>query len=269
MLKFISLGSGSSGNCYYLFTESDGLIIDVGIGVRALKKYFVDYGLSQSKIHHILLTHDHADHVKSVGSLSSSYHLPVYATALTFSGINRNYSIRRKVDPINSHQIENDKTIKLGDFVITPFHVPHDSLDCVGYHIECQGIVFCLLTDVGCITEEIKNNIKDADFLVIEANYDREMLLNGPYSQYLKQRICSGTGHLSNDFCADAIGRYSSQKLRHVWLCHLSQENNHPELARKTIIDGLKKYEKIVGSDFELTVLKRKSPTGIFTLVDE
>ena len=99
MLKFICLGSGSSGNCYCLFTENDGLMIDAGIGIRLLKRSFKEYGLSLSQIHHILVTHDHADHVKSVGAISLDYHLPVYATHLVHAGIERNYCVHKKVAP--------------------------------------------------------------------------------------------------------------------------------------------------------------------------
>ena len=96
MLRFISFGSGSSGNCYYLFTETDSLLIDVGVGIRTLKKHFHNYGLRFEDVHNILITHDHADHVKSVGSLSNDYHLPVYTTRKVHSGIENNYCVRKK-----------------------------------------------------------------------------------------------------------------------------------------------------------------------------
>lgn len=99
MLRFISFGSGSSGNCYYLYTETDSLMIDVGVGLRSLKKHFRNYGLKFEEIHHILVTHDHADHVKSVGSLSNDYHLPVYTTRKVHEGIERNYCVRKRFSP--------------------------------------------------------------------------------------------------------------------------------------------------------------------------
>lgn len=121
MLKFISFGSGSSGNCYYLYTDTDSILIDVGVGIRILKKHFHNYGLRFEDVHHVLITHDHADHVKSVGSLSSDYHLPVYTTRKVHQGIERNYCVRKKIEPNHAHVIEKNVTFTLGEFKITPF----------------------------------------------------------------------------------------------------------------------------------------------------
>ena len=120
MLRFICFGSGSSGNCYFLYTENDGLMIDVGIGVRALKKNLHQYGLKLPQIKHIILTHDHADHVKSVGSLSHELNIPVYSTKLVHEGIMRNYCVRHKIDRQNIKFIEKGSSFTLGDFQIFP-----------------------------------------------------------------------------------------------------------------------------------------------------
>ena len=151
MVKFISFGSGSSGNCYFLFTERDGLLIDVGVGIRTLKKNFKDYGLHLSQIHQVLITHDHADHIKSVGSLSYDFQLPVYATALVHRGIDRTYCVQRKVSADLRRIVEPGVQIQIGDFAVTPFSVPHDSSDNVGYFLEAEGISFCVITDAGMV----------------------------------------------------------------------------------------------------------------------
>ena len=266
MLKFISFGSGSSGNCYFLYTETDGLLIDTGVGLRTLKKYFHDYGLHLSSVRNVLVTHDHADHVKSIGSLSSDYHLPVYATRIVHKGIFTNYCVRKKISAEHAKYIEKGETIQLGEFTVTSFGVPHDSSDNVGYRVVWHDITFCLMTDVGHVTDEMKSFIKESNYLVIEANHDVEMLQNGPYPQYLKNRILGSVGHLSNKDCGIALAENATPNLRHVWLCHLSEENNHPELARKTIEMILQSYGIVPGKDFMLDVLKRKTPTGIFEL---
>ena len=266
MLKFISFGSGSSGNCYFLFTETDGLLIDTGIGVRTLKKYFQSHGLRLSDVHHILVTHDHADHVKSVGSFSCEYNLPVYATREVHRGIDRNYCVRRKIQPINAHVFETGDRMQLGEFTVTSFHVPHDSNDNVGYCIQHEGCTFCLMTDAGNVTDEMKEYIQRANYLVIEANHDEEMLFNGPYPQYLKDRVFSDNGHLSNKACAQALVENATPRPKHVWLCHLSQENNHPELARKTVEMILRNSGIVPGKDFLLDVLRRKTPSDIYEL---
>lgn len=266
MLKFISFGSGSSGNCYYLYTETEGLLIDIGIGIRMLKKQFRDFGLSLSSIHHVLITHDHADHIKSVGSISHEFHLPIYATKNVHEGIGRNYCVTRKLTADMKRFVTPGETLQLGAFSVTPFSVPHDATENVGYQIEACGVTFCIITDAGSITTEMRPYISRADYLVIEANHDVEMLLQGPYPQHLKDRIQSSTGHLSNRDCGVAIAENVKPGIRHVWLCHLSEENNHPELARKTVEAVLRDYGIVAGKDFKLEVLKRKTPTGIYEL---
>lgn len=266
MLRFISFGSGSSGNCYCLFNDKDGLMIDAGMGTRTLKKGFREYGLSINDIHYLLITHDHADHVKSVGSISRDYSLPVYTTLQVHVGIEKNYCVRCKVGVERVKIIEKNVSFSLGDFRITPFGVPHDSTDNVGYKIQCGDINFCIITDAGHVTEEMKGFIGEADYLVIEANHDEEMLKAGPYPQHLKERIMGLKGHLCNKSCAIAIAENATSRLKHVWLCHLSEENNHPELARKTVEQILRSYGILVGADFQLDVLKRKMPTGIYEL---
>ncbi len=267
MLKFISFGSGSSGNCYLLYTATDGLLIDSGIGTKQLKKYLKDYGLDLKDIHNIIVTHDHADHVKAVGYVSHETNVPVYATREVHAGIRRNYCVRKKVDESLVRYVEKDRQVTIGEFSVTPFAVPHDSADNVGYRIEHDGVVFCIVTDAGEVTPDIKKGIAEADYLVIEANHDVQMLEAGKYPAYLKSRILSGTGHLSNEECGKALAENLTDRLKHVWLCHLSEENNHPELARKTVEDILLRNGIRAGESLKLEILKRKSPSEIHELV--
>lgn len=266
MLRFISFGSGSSGNCYYLATTTDGLIIDSGIGIRTLKRYFKDYGVTLNSVHNILITHDHADHIKSVGFLSNDYNIPVHTTKEVHDGIRRNYCVNKKVPTEQIRYIEKGVTYEVGEFKVTPFAVPHDSTDNVGYRIEYGDIVFCLITDAGCITDDMKYNISIANYLVMEANHDEEMVEGGPYPDYLKKRILSASGHLSNKNCAKVIAENMSENLRMIWLCHLSEENNHPELARKTVESVFRSYGIVIGKDLQMEVLRRKLPSGFFEL---
>ena len=266
MLKFISFGSGSSGNCYYLATSDDALLIDIGVGVRGLKKNCRDFGVNLSSVHHVLITHDHADHIKSVGSFSNDFDVPVYATEKVHKGINRNYCITQKIAPERRLLLEKGRTITIGDFLVTPFGVPHDSSDNVGYFIEAGGTNICIITDAGSVTEEMRQFIGRARHLVIEANHDIEMVKDGPYPQFLKDRILSATGHMNNHDAGATIAENMSEQLQNVWLCHLSEENNHPELARKTVESVLRSYGIVAGTDLRLEVLKRTTPTGPFEL---
>ena len=269
MLKFISFGSGSSGNCYYLATATDGLMIDIGVGLRTLKKYGKDYGVTLQSVRHLLITHDHADHIKSVGSFSADYQVPVYATRLVHKGIDHNYCIQRKVSEDMKRYLEVGESVVLGDFTVRPFAVPHDASENVGYEIQVEGVTFVIITDAGSVTDEMKDIISRADYLIIEANHDVEMLKVGPYPDYLKKRIMSASGHLSNTDCGQAIAENMSEQLKHVWLCHLSEENNHPELARKTVETILRSYGIVPGKDMELDVLRRRLPTGAYELISE
>lgn len=266
MLRFISLGSGSSGNCYYFAAGQTRFLIDAGVSFTQLRKLFQSLGLSLRNLDAVLVTHDHADHIKSVGAFSNDYHIPIYATREVHDGINRNYCVVKKVADELVGLVEKGKTIQLGDFTVTPFAVPHDSADNVGFFIEAEGTNFCLITDAGSVTDEMKQYISKARHLVIEANHDVEMVQGGPYPPFLKERILSDTGHLNNRDCAMAIAENMSESLKNVWLCHLSEENNHPELARKTVESVLRGYGVVAGVDFRLEVLKRTVPTGPFEL---
>ena len=266
MLKFISFGSGSSGNCYFLATPTDALLVDIGVGLRGLRKDCREYGVSLHEVHHVLITHDHADHIKSVGSFSADFHVPVYATSEVHEGINRNYCVTKKIAPDMKHELEKGRTEQIGDFRVTPFGVPHDSSDNVGYFIEAADTNICIITDAGHVTEDMKQYIGRARHLIIEANHDVEMVQHGPYPQFLKERILSGTGHLNNHVCGTTVAENMGEQLQHVWLCHLSEENNHPELARKTVESVLRSYGIVPGSDLQLEVLKRTVPTGPYEL---
>lgn len=266
MFGFISFGSGSCGNCYYIFTNEGGFLIDAGVGIRKLKKYFSDYGLSLGKVRQIIVTHDHADHVKAVGVISDTYGLPVYATERVHEGIAHNYCVRKKVNPANMRIIEPGAEISLDGFSVTPFRVPHDSHENMGYIIRRDGVTFTLMTDIGHVTDEMAAVIGMSDYLVIESNYDEDMLWTGVYPEYLKKRVSGGNGHLSNKLCAKAIVDNAGERLRRVWLCHLSEENNHPELARKTVEQELSDAGKPWAGGVQVDVLRRNVPSLIFEI---
>lgn len=267
-MKFISLGSGSSGNCYLLQSGGTSILLDAGIGIRSLKKHLKDIGLSlEDDIAAVFVTHDHADHIKAVGTIANECGKTIYATRLVHEGIACNRCLNIEVPAGRMAFLEKGTTLELGNFRITPFEVPHDSHDCVGYVVEADGVRFCLITDVGHITDIIREQVGLANYLVLEANHDINMLMMGKYSAYLKERISSDKGHLNNEQAAKLIAEYATPQLRHVWLCHLSEENNHPVLARKTAEAVLRQHGIIPGVDFALDVLKRKTPSEFYSLI--
>jgi phosphoribosyl 1,2-cyclic phosphodiesterase len=262
-LKFICLASGSSGNCFYLGTEEYGFLIDAGIPVRTIKSALKEVGLDFERIMGVFVTHDHADHIKSLGTLGEKYNIPIYATRATHVGINKNYCMTQKLVSCMRY-VEKEEVLRFRDFHITPFEVPHDGNDNVGYFIECDGKCFCFITDLGHITDTVASYITRAHYLVIEANYDEEMLAHGPYPQYLKDRITGPNGHLSNKATAKFLAGNLTEELRYIWLCHLSRENNHPELAYKTVEWELRGVGIIPGKDLYLAALKRTTPSELF-----
>ena len=265
-MTFFSLGSGSCGNCYYLATETDAIIIDCGVSLRRFKKNMLEYGMKVGKTQGILITHDHADHIKAAGKISKEYGIPVYATSLVHEGMDRNWQNSVKVPEENRRTVELGVPFQLGEFRITAFPIPHDASENVGYYIEVGDSRFTVMTDVGDVTDEVREHIGKSTHLIFEANYDEEMLKSGKYPPLLKERIASGHGHLSNKKAATALAENIHEQLKNVWLCHLSEENNHPELARKTVETVLRSYGIIAGTDFTLEVLRRKIPTGPFVL---
>lgn len=281
-MQFICFGSGSSGNCYYLESRGEAILIDLGIGIRAFKKYMRDYGLTLPKIKAIVVTHDHTDHIKAVGPLALECRIPVYASEGVHEGIHRNRFMTKKIPEELQRRTELHVPFEIGNFRITPFSVPHDSNDNNGYFVELitpeekrsddlfatptgdGNPTFCIITDAGRFTEEMIPFVQRARYLVIEANYDRELLDNGPYPLYLRRRISGGCGHMDNRFTAEALRQYLTPATRRIWLCHLSAENNNPETARRTVaaaIDALPFPEHPL-----LEVLRRTTPTGPTTL---
>ncbi len=262
-IKFMSLASGSSGNCYYLGTETCAILIDAGIGIRTIKKTLKDAQIPMESIQAVFVTHDHADHIKAVGHLGEKHHIPVYTTARIHEGINKSYCMTEKLNG-SARFLEKGEPMFLGDFRIESFEVPHDGTDNVGYCIEVDGKVFSFLTDLGEITPTAAEYICKANYLILEANYDEEMLRMGPYPHYLKERIAGATGHLSNRATAEFLAENIHEDLRYIWLCHLSKDNNHPELAYKTVEWQLRSRGVLVGKDVQLLALKRNTPSELY-----
>ena len=263
-VKFMSLASGSSGNCYYLATDNTAILVDAGIGIRTIKKVFKERMLNLEGIQAVLVTHDHADHIKAVGHLGEKHGIPVYTTPEIHEGMKHSYCMTERLSPERTRFIRKEETFNVGDFTITCFEVPHDGTDNVGYCMNIDGKIFSFLTDLGHITPTAAEYICKANYLVLEANYDEEMLKMGPYPQYLKERIAGPNGHMSNRETADFLAENINESLKYIWLCHLSKDNNHPELAYKTVELSLRNKGIIVGKDVQVIALKRNTPSDVY-----
>lgn len=228
LLKYISLGSGSSGNSCYVGTSRGGIIIDAGVKSDVIESSLKSNGIDIKNVAGVLLTHDHSDHVRYVYTLlRNNKHLRLYCTNRVLTGILRRHSISKRIK--DYHQpIFKEIPFRLHDLEITAFEVPHDGSDNMGFSIEFDNRRFVLATDLGAVTERARHYMSRANYLVIEANYDLHMLLTGRYPDYLKARIQTEYGHLDNLQTAAFLKEIINPELRYIFLCHLSQDNNTP-----------------------------------------
>ncbi len=262
---FRSFGSGSSGNSYFLGTRKEGILIDAGVSARTIHRHLRAIGVEMKDILGVFVTHDHADHIRSVGTLGERAHIPIYTTELIHEGIDRNYGLREKLRTSRRY-FEKGVPFMFHDMEINTFGISHDSTDCLGYKIRLGGQCFVLITDCGEPNAEMEQAVRDANHLVIEANHDEQMLLKGSYPTYLKQRILSPRGHQSNQTCARVLADNFHEGLRNVFLCHLSEENNDPELAYRVIAEATAQAGWIAGQDYFLKVLDRTTVSPIYIL---
>lgn len=238
-LRFISFGSGSSGNCAYLGNGRFGILIDAGVDPSKIYAELDRNGIDPNTIGGIILTHDHGDHVRYAYTIvRRNRNMRIYCTPATLNGMLRRHNISRRIK--DYHQpIFKEFPFHLSDFVITPFEVSHDGTDNVGFFISAGEHKFVVATDMGVITERADYYIRQAVHLMIEANYDPDMLRNGSYPEYLKARIMAPRGHMDNNVTAAYIKDIYTPALRNIFLCHLSHDNNTPEIALSTVKNAL------------------------------
>ena len=244
-VKFFSISSGSCGNCYFLSLEEDGahsagVIIDAGVSLRRLKKGLAANGYDMDSFSAILVTHDHLDHIRHLGAYCKHLCKPVFATPVLHGALSRHPFTSPWIGGCSRELKDGDWNTIVPDKVFAKyFIVPHDASQTVGYALWIGGYKFVIMTDIGEMTKEAVAYARNADTVIIESNYDKEMLLTGSYPYELKMRILGGSGHLRNDQCASAIKEFMHDGLRNVFLCHLSENNNTPELAVRASADAL------------------------------
>ena len=264
-LYFCSFGSGSSGNSCYVGSAEGGLIVDVGIRAEELERGLAAQGVSMSNVKGVLLTHDHSDHVKYVYALLRNHrHLKLFCTNRVLNGMLKKHSISKRIKEYHV-PIFKEIPFKMLDFEITAFDVPHDGSDNMGFSIEFDSRRFVIATDLGEVTERARHYMSRATYLIIEANYDAYMLRMGRYPEYLKARIASGTGHLDNRQTAAFLTEIINPGLNHIFLCHLSKDNNTPQIALRTVREALEAKGIKVGNAMD-TIEDRKADVQLAAL---
>ena len=259
MFKYCSLYSSSSGNSFFVQSDSTKIIIDVGVSLKKILTALEEIDINGEDIDAILVTHDHIDHTKSIATLSNKFDIPVYANKNTWEAIPE---IESKISKYNKKTFSMLETFSIGDIEILPFHTPHDAADPCGFNLYNSNKKISIATDIGYISEELLNYLKESSCILLESNYDPEILKCSRYPYMLKQRISGDKGHLSNISAAKTLSELYKFGLEKALLIHLSKENNFPELAYETI-----KNETLNCANLSIDIAPRDKPTKLFEVI--
>ena len=247
MFNFCSLYSGSSGNSLFVESENTKLLVDAGISSKKIETALTNLEIDPSSINGILITHEHSDHVQGLGTFAKKFNLPVYVNQKTLDAMPNQ---KDKISEKNIKIIKNEEKFEIGDLKIKPFSIPHDAANPCGFNIIHDNKKISIATDIGHMTNGIIKNLEDSIFIMLEANYDPEVLKFSKYPYILKSRIAGPTGHLPNEIAGKTIAHLLNSGLQQAILGHLSKESNFPELAYKTVID------EVISSNYDENSLK-------------
>lgn len=262
-MRVCTLASSSKGNCVLIFTKKTKILIDCGITLSELTTKLSMLDILPSEISAVLITHDHSDHIKGIGPLARKYNIPIYCHQDAYD------NLVKKLGRLNLNLIFQFGFVpfQIGEFEINSFQVPHDAPFCVGYSITNDDKKISIMTDIGTPTEDIIKNLYNSRIVILEANHDETMLLNNPnYSAFLKQRILSNHGHLSNTTSAKIIAKLCQNNVKQILLAHLSEENNTPELCFNTICNYLEKSGIKVGENIFIDIAHPRNISTVFHL---
>ena len=249
---FLSLVSGSSGNCSLISDGKTHILVDCGLSAKKLEEALSKTKIDPNDISAVLITHEHSDHIKGADVISRKYNLPVFATLKTHEYMNL-----KRISSSNIKYITAGMDFEIGSIGVCPFSIPHDAQDPVGYNFFFGEKKLSLATDIGKMTDDVMNSLKGSLAILLESNHDINMLKSGRYPAYLKHRILSDSGHLSNNDAAKAVLSLIESGTHHFMLGHLSQENNTPTLAYTTTKQYLEENGVFLDKDATLTVAAR------------
>jgi phosphoribosyl 1,2-cyclic phosphodiesterase len=248
MLKVYPLGSGSKGNCIYIKSDGAGLLLDAGLSFAEIKSRLFEFGIRLQDVGGVLITHEHSDHINGLQGFAGSG-IPIFMREEAAR------VVEKKIRGLSVGRIQ-DAAFNFLDLRITPFEIPHDAAYPLGFRISDGKTVLGVATDVGHIAENVVSGLFDADALIVEANYDGNMLSGGHYPERLKRRIAGGRGHLENSATCELLMRIVTPRTKTVMLAHLSEENNLPELAFDAVAKSLKKCG--IEKNIKIEVLKQR-----------
>ncbi|MBQ1194006.1 MAG: MBL fold metallo-hydrolase [Lachnospiraceae bacterium] len=266
-MRLLSIASGSSGNCIYVGDDNTHILIDAGISKKRIEEGLNEIELTMGDITGILITHEHSDHIKSLGVILRKHDIPVYTAEKTAKAILKDGKIG-EVDEGLFKSILPDEAFKLNDIEVSPFSVFHDAAAPLAYRLTSKSSdrekSVAVATDMGCYNDYIVDNLKNLDALLIEANHDVRMLQTGNYPYYLKQRILGNYGHLCNEACGRLLDEILNPNLKRIFLGHLSKENNYPELAFESVRMEINlSNSEYRAEDFHIQVAKREKTSDL------
>jgi phosphoribosyl 1,2-cyclic phosphodiesterase len=240
-VRMTVLASGSRGNCTVLSSNESSVLVDAGISCRETLKRMRTAGEDPQKLKAIIISHEHNDHVAGLQVLARKLQIPVYITEATYQSWRRSTkdSEGKPVKLERREHFQPGRSFMIADITVTPFTIPHDAADPCGFTFKAFGVKVAVVTDLGYMPANVKENLRACDGLMIESNHDLEMLRNGPYPWMVKQRVMSRVGHLSNTALADFFEKDYDGQAAFLVLAHLSEHNNHPEIARETAYRAL------------------------------
>ncbi|QXM06968.1 MBL fold metallo-hydrolase [Crassaminicella indica] len=262
---FCSLASGSSGNCQYIESANTGLLIDAGLSGKKIYQSMEAIGKDMKNIRGILITHEHNDHIKGVGILSRRFNIPIYANNNTWKEMKNKIG---KIDEENIRYFQTGEAFFIEDIKIKPYSISHDAIDPVGFSFYHDDAKVSIVTDTGYVPDTVKNEIQGSDLLMLEANHDVEMLKMGRYPWYLKKRVMSDQGHLSNETAGEIIAELMelNMPVKNILLGHLSKENNFPELAFETVKNILASKDIKIGLDIHIDLTYRDQVSSVYNI---
>lgn len=246
-LFIASLNSGSNGNCYYIGNENEAILVDAGISCKETERRMQRLGLPMNRVKAIFISHEHIDHIRGLEGLSKKHQLPVYITPKTLQSGRINIEAHL-IFPFGGY-IKN----AFGNLSVTAFPKLHDAVDPHSFIINCNNVTVGVFTDIGICCEHIIHHFKQCHAVFLEANYDEELLQNGRYPYHLKHRIRGGNGHISNSQALEVFIRHKPTFMSHLFLAHLSKDNNCPELALRLFNQHAGHTKIIVASRFQET----------------
>ncbi len=260
-MRMMSIASGSSGNCIYVGDENTHLLIDAGISRKRIEEGLNTIGLSISDMSGILVTHEHSDHISGLGVILRKNSIPVYGTNGTLEAVSKTKYLD-KVDLSLLNGVYADEDYEIGSLKVHPFSISHDAIEPCGYRISSKNgeKAVAIATDMGSYNDYIIENLKNLDAILLEANHDVKMLQVGSYPYYLKQRILGNHGHLCNEMTGRLLDEILSDRLKKIYLGHLSKENNYPDLAYESVRSEINLSDSpFKADDFDIEVARRDS----------